>query len=402
MAKRRKGGRRHRWAWVVALALAAAALGFACTRPPAPRPAQVPPTPATPTPSAPPVAVTDLEPEAAQLRAKVLAALPPGARWEAVGAEPRREGSLRWRHARYRVALPPGTNVKATTGLLVKAAEDAGGAVLASRPEGDGQLLEFGVEAQGRVVPVLQVRLVPVPYKGGAQARVAVVLDDAGMRLEELQEALRVGRPLALAVLPGLPHSEELAKRARQAGLDVLLHLPMEPEDPALAERLGEFGVRVTMSDEQVEQTVRAALRAVPGAVGVNNHMGSKATADPRVLKAVLRVVAEEGLFFLDSRTTGKSSVGAVAKSLGVPAVARSVFLDHDPQPEAVREQVRRLVQVALREGSAVAIGHANRPHTAAVVAEMVAEVERAGIRFVRLSQLARSPGVQRQEWQGR
>jgi polysaccharide deacetylase 2 family uncharacterized protein YibQ len=219
---------------------------------------------------------------------------------------------------------------------------------------------------------------------------VAVVLDDAGMRLEELDRVLRIGRPVTLAILPGLPHSQELARRAREAGVDVLLHLPMEPEDPSLARLLGEFGVRVDMSEEEIGQTVRAALRAVPGAVGVNNHMGSRATADPRVVGAVLRVVREEGLFFLDSRTTPRSSVEAVAKNLGVRTAHRSVFLDNDPSPEAVRGQVRRLAELALREGSAVGIGHANRPHTPEVLAEMAAELEQRGVQLVPLRELVR------------
>lgn len=328
----------------------------------------------------------------------MLEALPQGTRWESVAAQPRREGSLRWRHVRYRAVLPPGANMKLATGSLVKAAEDTGGAVLASRPEGEGQLLEFGLESHGQVLPVLQLRLLPAPSKGKLEGRVAVVLDDAGMRLEELEEALRIGRPVALAILPGLPHSQELARRAQRAGLEVLLHLPMEPEDPLLAQQMGEFGVRIAMSDQEIQQTVRAALRAVPGVVGMNNHMGSKATADPRVVKAVLRVVAEEGLFFLDSRTTGNSSVEGVAKSLPVRWVARSVFLDHNPDPEAVRDQVRRLVRFARQEGFAVAIGHANRPHTALVLAEMVEEMERAGVKLVPISQLALFPGATRQE----
>jgi len=378
---------------VAGLAVVVAAVAFACGRPPAPRPAQVPasyPTPAaTPSATAPPV--VDLEPEAVQLRARVLEALPSGARWEVVGAEPRREGALRWRHARYRVWLPAGANLKAATGSLVKAAEDAGGVLLASRPVEGGQVLELGVEHGGRVLPVVQVRVEfpPKPIKG-AGARVAVVLDDAGMRLEELDRVLRIGRPVTLAVLPGLPHSQELARKAREAGLEVLLHLPMEPEDPSLARLLGEFGVRVDMSEEEIAQTVRAALRAVPGAVGVNNHMGSRATADPRVVGAVLRVVREEGLFFLDSRTTPKSSVEAVAKDLGVRTAHRSVFLDNDPSPEAVRGQVRRLAELALREGSAVGIGHANRPHTAEVLAEMASELEQRGVQLVPLRELIR------------
>jgi len=394
---RRRGRRPARvrgWGWALLLAGLAAGLAFACTRPPAQRP-EPSPTPRafrTPVPSPTPLGPVpeDVEPQAAALRGKVLEALPRGTRWEAEGAEERRDGLLRWRHIRYRAVLPPASNVKAATGSAVQAAEDAGGVLLASRPEGAGQVLEIGLERQGKVLPVLRLHLLPPEGGGPPQARVAVVLDDAGMRLEELDRALRVGRPVALAILPGLPHSQELARRAREAGLDVLLHLPMEPEDPKLAEGMGDLAVRVSMDDEDIERTVRAALRLVPGAVGVNNHMGSRATADPRVVKAVLRVVRDQGLFFLDSRTTPKSSAERVAKELGVRALRRAVFLDNDPSPEAVRAQVRRLVRQALREGVAVAIGHANRPHTAEVLAEMVPELEQAGVRLVPVSELAR------------
>lgn len=331
-----------------------------------------------------------MEPQAAALRAKVLQTLPPGTRWEVEGTEQRQDGAVRWRHARYRAVLPADANVKAATGAAVEAAEEAGGVLLASRPEGTGQVLEIGLEHGGKVLPVLRLRLSPRADGGPPLARVAVVLDDAGMRLDELDRALRIGRPVALAILPGLPHSEELARRAREAGLEVLLHLPMEPEDPALAARMGDLAVRVSMDDEDIRRTVRAALRAVPGAVGVNNHMGSRATADPRVVKAVLQVVHEEGLLFLDSRTTPNSAADAVAREVGVRALRRAVFLDNDPSPEAVRAQVRKLAQQALRSGQAVAIGHANRPHTAEVLAEMVPELERAGVRLVPLSELAR------------
>lgn len=332
----------------------------------------------------------DLEPEAQRLRERILAGLRPGAQAELVASEPRNEGRLRWQHQAYRVTLARDANLKVVTGQLVQAAEDAGGVLVASRPEGTGQVVEFGLEHAGRVLPVLRVRLGRAT--GQPAARVAVVLDDAGMHLTELDRALAIGRPVALAVLPGLPHSEELARRAAAAGLDVLVHLPMEPEDPHQAGRLGPLAVRVTMTDEEISEVVEQALRAVPGAVGVNNHMGSRATQDPRVLRAVLRVIREHRLFFLDSRTTPATAVEEVAREVGVPSLRRAVFLDNDPSPEAVRLQLRRLAEQALRDGHAVGIGHANRPHTAAVVAEVAPELEQMGVQFVRLRDLFRTP----------
>lgn len=330
----------------------------------------------------------DLEPQAQRLRQRVLAGLPPGAQREEVSSGLRSERGLRWQHRVYRVVLPQGANVKVITGSLVQAAEDAGGVLVASRPEGAGQVLEFGLEHAGFVLPVLRVHL--ESRTGRTAAQVAIVLDDAGMHLAELERALAVGRPVALAILPGLPNSEELARRAAAAGLDVLVHLPMEPEDAHQAARLGSLAVRVEMSDGEISEVVEEALRAVPGAVGVNNHMGSRATQDPRVVRAVLRVVREHRLFFLDSRTTPASSVEQVARELGVVSLRRAVFLDNDPTPEAVRLQLRRLAEQALRDGTAVGIGHANRPYTAEVVAEMVPELERRGVRFVRLRDLVR------------
>ncbi|MDR7602648.1 MAG: divergent polysaccharide deacetylase family protein, partial [Armatimonadota bacterium] len=202
----------------------------------------------------------------------------------------------------------------------------------------------------------------------------------------------RIGRPVALAILPGLPYSTELARRASQAGLDVLLHLPMEPEDPEKARAMGPGGIYGEMSEEEIARVVRSHLDRLPGVVGVNNHMGSRGTSDPRVVRAVMRVVQERGLFFVDSRTSPRSVAERVAEELKVPIAVRSVFLDNDPDPEAIRQQVRRAVAIARRRGSTLAIGHINRPHTAEVLQEMVPEMEGEGVEIVPVRALLHRP----------
>jgi len=295
---------------------------------------------------------------------------------------------VRWPWAAYRIRIPPGRHLKVVVGALVYEAEQSGGVLLASRPEGAGQVLEFGVEHGGRVLPVLRLYLTPEVRSGiGA---LAIILDDAGQNLQELERALSIGRPVALAILPGLPHSTELARRASQAGLEVLLHLPMEPEDPAKRSLMGPGGVTAEMSDEEIVRTVRADLEALPGVVGVNNHMGSKGTSDARVLRAVMGVLRERGLFFVDSRTGPRSLVRQVAAEVGVPTASRSVFLDNEPDPQAIRRQVLRAVEIARTHGEAIAIGHINRPHTAEVLREMVQEIEAAGVRIVPVRTLVR------------
>ncbi len=215
----------------------------------------------------------------------------------------------------------------------------------------------------------------------------AIVFDDAGGSLADVEAIVAIGRPVAVAVLPGLTYSTEAARRARAAGLEVLLHLPVEPEDESKA--LGPGGVTVGMSDAEIRATVRSDLASVPGAVGVNNHMGSRGTADPRVMRAVLEVVRQEGLFFLDSFTTRDSVIAAVAADVSVRMAVRTVFLDNENDEETIRGQLRRLITLARERGTAVAIGHAHRL-TPQVLAGMLDEFERAGIAIVPLSTLVR------------
>jgi len=214
---------------------------------------------------------------------------------------------------------------------------------------------------------------------------VAVVFDDAGGRLADIEEIIAIGRPVIVAVLPGLAHSAEVARRARAAGLEVLLHLPVEPNDSTLP--LGPGGITVRMDDAAIQAAVHADLASVPGAIGVNNHMGSKGTADARVVRAILEVVKERRLFFLDSVTTPGSVVLPVAAEIGVPAAARAVFLDNVDEETAIRGQVQHLITLARARGTAIAIGHATRL-TPRVVASMLDEFDRQGVMFVPLSTL--------------
>lgn len=215
----------------------------------------------------------------------------------------------------------------------------------------------------------------------------AIVFDDAGGNLADVEEIIAIGRPVTVAVLPGLRYSAEVSERAQAAGLEVILHLPLEPMDGTKA--LGPGGVTVAMGEAEIQAAVRAGLASVPGATGVSNHMGSRATADRRVMRVVMGVVQERGLFFLDSRTTAHSVAGAVAAEIGIRSTSRAVFLDNEDEPAAIRREIRRLIETALSQGEAVAVAHAQR-HTPRVVAEMLSEFDRAGVSFVRVSAVAR------------
>jgi polysaccharide deacetylase 2 family uncharacterized protein YibQ len=159
-----------------------------------------------------------------------------------------------------------------------------------------------------------------------------------------------------------------------------MLHLPMETIsglDP------GPGKVTTEMSDAQIDAQVEDDLSQVPLARGVNNHEGSKGSADPRVMRDVIGVLAKHGdLFFVDSRTSSASVAEATAHAAGVPTAARDVFLDNQASVAYTEAQLRAAAEIAKRTGSAIAIGHP-RSTTLAAVRALIPELQAAGIQFV-------------------
>jgi polysaccharide deacetylase 2 family uncharacterized protein YibQ len=224
----------------------------------------------------------------------------------------------------------------------------------------------------------------PEPMASLARARIAIVIDDLGNDRDALERIARWPFAVGGAVLPGLPGSVDAARRLAASGKEVLLHLPMEPDGyPAV--QPGPGVVLRSDDDEKIAHIVTEDLASVPGAVGVNNHMGSAATADLRVMRAVVRVLAQRGLFLLDSRTSEATVARRVADEADLPAVSRRVFLDAVPTTAAIERSYRELLATARRDGAALAIGH---PHPATLDL-LERELPRlSDVRLVHVSQL--------------
>ncbi len=219
----------------------------------------------------------------------------------------------------------------------------------------------------------------------------AVVLDDVGYSPRPLADIALLEGPVALAVLPDSPSAPEAAALARRKGWDLLVHLPMQP-----ASGKGEPGaIGPGSSDAEISALVRGAVARLPGAIGVNNHQGSLASADRRVMACVLGVVRERGLFYLDSRTTAATVAGEVARRLGVPLLSRDVFLDdrateekaEGGPPEALATAWERAKGIARRRGQCVVVGH---PHgaTLAFLGRELPRLAGAGLKLVKVSDL--------------
>jgi polysaccharide deacetylase 2 family uncharacterized protein YibQ len=227
----------------------------------------------------------------------------------------------------------------------------------------------------------------PLPPAVG-RPRVALVVDDLGRSLADLDTLAALEVPIAYAVLPFESMTGPVAAELGRRGVEVLCHLPMEATNGADP---GPGALRLGMTGAELAERTRAALDAVPGAVGVNNHMGSGLSADAAAMRAILAVVAERGLYYLDSRTSPESLGYRAALQAGIPAAERHVFLDAAPGAAAVEGQFRRLLEVASERGAAVGIAHPH-PYTLEVLRREVPEARRLGYEFVPASYLLDHP----------
>ena len=216
--------------------------------------------------------------------------------------------------------------------------------------------------------------------------RVAIIVDDGGYGGSTTDVILSLTTRLTLSILPNTPYGTALANEATLLGFEVMLHMPMENMSRDL---LHEGQIETHMNESDIQRLMLEALAQVPRAVGVNNHMGSKFTADADALSLFMVGVREEGLFFVDSRTTTDSHAYQVAKAYGIPSAYRDLFLDHDNDLESIHKRFRELMDTAIRDGSAIGICHF-RPNTASVLRAMLPELRLAGIELVHASELVR------------
>ncbi len=221
--------------------------------------------------------------------------------------------------------------------------------------------------------------------------RLAIIIDDLGRDPSAADAVLALPFPFTASVLPNLPFSADVADRAYRRGDHVILHLPMEAESESEsgAAKPEAVELRVGMNASQVRSILASMLATVPHAAGVNNHEGSRATADPALMNALMAAIRERDLYFIDSRTTAATVAYDSAESAGVPAASRKVFLDDTPTRKAVLAQLDLAARDARRDGSAIAIGHPH-PATIAALAEGVPRLRADGIQLVFASELVR------------
>lgn len=185
----------------------------------------------------------------------------------------------------------------------------------------------------------------------------AIVIDDFGNNMKGTEEMLNLPVPITVAIMPFLSTSKEDAILAHKKGHEVIIHLPLEPKKGKKS-WLGPGAITTDLSDEEIRKRVKDAIESIPYAVGMNHHMGSKATEDKRVMRIILEECHKHNLYYLDSKTTSKSVIKEIAEELNVPYLENDLFFDHIYTNQHIAKQASRLAKRLDTEKEFIAIGH--------------------------------------------
>jgi uncharacterized protein len=193
--------------------------------------------------------------------------------------------------------------------------------------------------------------------KSAPRKELAIVIDDFGNNMKGTEEMLDLPISMTVAVMPFLSTTSRDAKLAHDKGHEVIVHLPMEPKKGKKS-WLGPGAITSDLSDKEVRQRVERAIKSVPFAVGMNHHMGSKVTEDERIMRIVLEICREKGLYYLDSKTTSNSVIGKIADELSVPHLENDLFFDHIYTAQYINKQALSLMEQLNESEQLIAIGH--------------------------------------------
>ena len=219
-----------------------------------------------------------------------------------------------------------------------------------------------------------------------ATKAIVLVIDDFGYRNDSVSDRfLNLPVPLTCAVLPGHSQSASIAKKAIKSGKEVIIHMPMESSVSMTGE--DEFKLKVGMTSEEIEWRWNEALKEIPEAIGINNHQGSKATTNGKVMGVVASVLKNKNKFFLDSRTSSKTVGEKTMRSVGVLTARRHIFLDNDLNIDNISKQLDKLVALSQKKGMAIGIGHV-KANTLKVLEREIPILLERGFEFKFVSQV--------------
>jgi polysaccharide deacetylase 2 family uncharacterized protein YibQ len=228
------------------------------------------------------------------------------------------------------------------------------------------------------------LQLAPPPSFSADQTYIAIIIDDIGNNRDAGERAIDIQAHLTFAVIPETKHAVRLASYAHTAGKEVMVHLPMAN---TMNQPLGDLALTSGLSEQDIGIVLDQAVRRVPFATGINNHMGSALTQEPQAMAWLMRSVKRHKLFFIDSRTTHKSVASEIAVQENIRTASRDVFLDNDRSLYGIDKEFRRLLALAKRRKTAIAIGHPY-PSTLQYLEHAIPMLQQEGIQLISVSEM--------------
>ena len=226
------------------------------------------------------------------------------------------------------------------------------------------------------------VETAKVPMRGV----IGLIIDDFGYRNDHVSNGfLQLPGKLTYAIIPGHDYSQLFSKKAYDAGYEIIVHLPMENIGKTYGEE--EYVLMSYFQDDEIKNRINKAFDLLPESIGLNNHQGSRGTADSRVMTLVAGVIKEKKKFFIDSRTTNNSLAETTMRKYGVPTNKRDIFLDNELDEEKIKIQLLKLADTSEEKGIAIGIGHV-KPQTLNVLAKEIPVLQEKGFRFEFVSNL--------------
>jgi hypothetical protein len=297
-----------------------------------------------------------------------------------------RQWGLTWVETRRSIRVPDPDRAREITRALAHSGKRLGCSVDTSEHDG-----AFEIRFQRFLWSFQTLILVPqpsgVPEGKGKQPLAAFVIDDVAYETVSMDRFASLGIPLTFAILPREKHSAELSRKAKGLHFPVMLHLPMEPKDRVHNDP-GPSGLYLDMSDAKLQAMFEKDVASVPGIVGINNHMGSAFTENRPKMDLVMQWVKKKNVYFLDSRTSTASVVCQAAAQVGVPCLANQTFLDNTDDVPSIERELDRVMDLAVKKGRTIAIGHYRRKHLVQALMEKIPQFQSRGIQIVALPSL--------------
>lgn len=250
---------------------------------------------------------------------------------------------------------------------------------------------EEGTKQPPKLAEIKKPEKPPVKKFSGKNPKIAIVIDDVGMNLTESKRAINLPAPITLAMLPYASKVKEMAYEGKAKGHELIIHTPMEAMSSKVD--LGGLALRSNMQPQVFKAEFDKIASSFDGYVGINNHMGSRLTQDPKAMKMVMAELKKRNLYFLDSRTINTSIGAETAQTSGIPNATRDVFLDHEETPEFVLNALLKTEKIAKEKGYAIAIGHP-KDVTMSALQKWIPTLKAKGIELVPLSHLVDNNGA--------